>query len=313
MRRLAPSVTRRTHGPLAGRGLAFAASLCLVAAGGCFPDLISAADGPPNHALLSAYFGLDDAMPFAANGLCRGAAGQDGMPVIFATEVEPATVRADAFAVVSESGEARTPVCATLRPAVDPGELRTVLLIGEFGDAGADPPALVEVVGDIVAADGTGRSYLGATVPVTPLAAGPTMVFAEPVPPDQWALDRRSGPQRGDGCPAEGTRQIVRATWAGGVTNQSGDDPDAAEQALYEVTLRLPNGDERTVSPIAVADLGDGDNNHLLCLDVAGEPLAVAYPAGHLYDPNHDAPNPATRVAAGAGSAGATPVASAES
>lgn len=283
--------------------------VCLSSVGGMTPGGAAAHDRPPGPepVLLSAYFGLDNALPFTADGLCRGAAGQDGMPVIFSTEVDPDTVQADDFAVVTESGDVHTPACATLRPAVDPGELRTVLLVGEFGNTGADPPARVELVGDVVATDGTGRSYRDQTVPVTPLAAGPTMVFAEPVPPDEWRLDQRSGPQRGDGCPSSGTRQAVRVTWAGGITDANGGDPDADAQGLYEVTLRLPDGNERTVAPFAVADLGDGDNNHLLCLDVAGEPRSVFYPAGHFYDPNHDAPNPDTRVAVGRAHTAATP------
>ena len=37
-------------------------------------------------ALLSAFFGIDNGLPRAANrGICRGAAGKDGMPVIFST------------------------------------------------------------------------------------------------------------------------------------------------------------------------------------------------------------------------------------
>ncbi len=291
----------------AGAGLA--AALCLATATGMTAGDAAAHDRPPEPepVPLSAFFGLDNALPFAANGLCRGAAGQDGMPIVFATEVVPDTVQPEAFAVVTESGEIRTPACATLRPAVDAGELRTVLLIGEFGDAETDPPATVEIVGDIIAANDTGRTYRGATIGVTPLSAGPTMVAAESLPPDEWRLDQRSGPQRGDGCPSAGTRQVVLAIWAGGITNAAGDDPDEAERALYEVTLRLPDGGEETVAPFAVADLGDGDNNHLLCLDVAGEPLSVFYPAGHLYDPNHDAPNPDTRVAVGAEPVLATP------
>jgi hypothetical protein len=38
------------------------------------------AQGSP---LISAFFGLDDAMPFQANLLCLGALGMDGMPVNF--------------------------------------------------------------------------------------------------------------------------------------------------------------------------------------------------------------------------------------
>jgi hypothetical protein len=52
-------------------------------------------------------------------------------------------------------------------------------------------------------------------------------------------------------------------------------------------------------SPFALADLGDGDNNHLLCLDSQVDARIVSFPAGHLVDPNHDLnPNTATVVGA---------------
>lgn len=42
-------------------------------------------------------------------------------------------------------------------------------------------------------------------------------------------------------------------------------------------------------SPIAVlAELRDNDNNHYLCLDTLVPATAVAFPAGHLVDPNGD-------------------------
>jgi hypothetical protein len=65
---------------------------------------------------------------------------------------------------------------------------------------------------------------------------------------------------------------------------------------LYVVTLLDEAGDPVEVTPFALADLGDGDNNHLLCLDVPGEPVSVFFPEGHFYDPNADAFNPDTTV-----------------
>jgi hypothetical protein len=62
------------------------------------------------------------------------------------------------------------------------------------------------------------------------------------------------------------------------------------------VTVRAADGTQRDISPVALADLGDGDNNHLLCLDTADTPVSVAFPAGVLTDPNDDL-NPATSVA----------------
>lgn len=244
--------------------------------------------------LLSAFFGLDNAMPriFA---ICRGGRGQDGMPIIFDELIDPGTLQASDFAVITASGQVNTPICATLSPATDEGELRTVLIIGELGDAISDPPVHVEIVGDIISSE-TGRNLLGASVDVTPLESGPFLVLAEDVPPSQWNPGRGSGPQQGDGCPVEGTVQVVRATWAGGVSNADGEEVGGLERSLYQVTLALADDSHVRITPFALADLGDADNNHFLCLDQAGEPLEVFFPEGYLYDPNSDTPNPDTSV-----------------
>ncbi|MHA3842447.1 hypothetical protein ACSMXM_14280 [Pacificimonas sp. ICDLI1SI03] len=47
--------------------------------------------------------------------------------------------------------------------------------------------------------------------------------------------------------------------------------------------------------PVALADLGDGDNNHVLCLDTKDKPISAAFPAGILTDPNDDL-NPDTSI-----------------
>ncbi len=246
--------------------------------------------------LLSAFFGLDNALPLGAFGICRQAPRRDGMPVIFSEVIDPETLQPDDFAVYTESGIVSTPLCATLSPAIDDGELRTVLLIGEFGSAEDDPPARVEVVGDILTSGEDAENFIGASVEVTPLSAGPSLILAESVPPEAWALDRESGRQQGDGCPSEGTLQVVRVTWAGGISNMEGDEAGEPERLLYRVTLRQTDGSEIEVTPFALADLGDGDNNHLLCLDLLGEPVTAYFPEGHLFDPNEDMLNPESLV-----------------
>ena len=97
--------------------------------------------------MLSAFFGLDNKLPQRANRICRGGVGLDGMPVIFFTEIDHATLQPGDFLIMKKSGAKGYAHCATWVPATDAGELRTVLLIGEFGnaDADADAPARVEV------------------------------------------------------------------------------------------------------------------------------------------------------------------------
>ena len=240
--------------------------------------------------LLSAFFGLDNDLPFRANALCFGASGKDGMPVVLSHTIAPDTLQPEDFQIVTRSGEVRTPKCITLKPAQDPGELRTVLLIGEFGDAPDDPPTSVQVVGDLFS-DGTPSvNFNGAHTDVTPLAAGPSLVLAEGVPESEWARKTK-----GTACPA-GIQQVVRVTWNGGVRLPNGDEPGDAERRLYRVMIKRGDGSSDEINPVALAELGDGDNNHFLCLDTADPAVAVSFPAGRLVDPNQDL-NPDTHIA----------------
>lgn len=250
--------------------------------------------GGQSAELLSAFFGLDNTLPRLSRLICRDAPGKDGIPVIFGTEVDHTTMQAGDFRVTTASGAVSEMTCVTLLPATDGGELRTVLLVGEFGTAETDPPVSVEIVGHLHSIDGT-LDFRGAQVDVTPLAPGPSLVMAEIA--DPAAEDRGLGQRRtdGDDCPTDGIQQAVRVVWAGGITLATGDEPGDVERDLYRVTVRAADGTEREITPTALADLGDGDNNHLLCLDTADTPLSVAFPAGVFVDPNKDL-NPETEV-----------------
>lgn len=260
---------------------------------------LSRQNGDQSADLLSAFFGLDNGLPrLASRAICRGAFGKDGMPVIFSTEIDHTTMQAGDFRVITASGAVGQMQCVTLLPATDGGELRTVLLVGEFGTAETDPPVSVEIVGHLHAIDGK-LDFRGASIDVTPLPPGPTLVMAEiadPTAPDLGLGQRRTD---GDDCPSDGIAQAVRVVWAGGVVLANGDEPGDAERDLYRVTVRAADGTERDVTPDALADLGDGDNNHLLCLGTADTPISVAFPAGIFVDPNKDL-NPETEVAVSA-------------
>lgn len=251
------------------------------------PTVTLAQDEP---SLLSAFYGLNDSRQIAVRTalVCRGVSGRDGMPVIFSHEVNPDTLDPEDFQVTRASGDMGRVGCVTLRPADDVGELRTALVIGEYGSSD-DPPESVEIVGDVISLDGT-RNFKGATVPVIPLADGPTIILAENIPPNYWSLG-------GEGdCPRPGLRNIVRAVWVGGITKPGGEEVDQTEMERYRVTVRQLDGTIIETTPTAVGDLRDNDNNHELCLDVEGEPLRVSFPAGFLTDPNEDL-NPDTEVA----------------
>lgn len=225
---------------------------------------------PPR--LLSAFFGLDNALPPGTLGMCRQAAGADGMPVTFSRRVNE--VRADAFTVITGSGARKTPSCATLAPADEVAERHTVLLVGDLGDASTDPPERVEVTGSLPLAGGADAR--GLEVEVTPLEEGPTLVLAFALPAD--ASD----------CPAS-TVQVVVVVWAGGVT-PGPEETDASHLEIYRVATEA--GSSR---PFALGDLGDGDNYVQLCLDTASKATEVSASVGVLVDPRGDL-NPETSV-----------------
>lgn len=239
--------------------------------------------------LLSAFFGLADGLPHMFGMVaCRGAGGMDGMPVIFSHEVDIGTLEPGDLRVTTASGKVGEVVCLTLAPADDPGELRTALVIGQYGSLD-DQPVTVDVIGNVLSLDGT-VNFRGASVTATPLESGASLVWAERVPEAQWALGREATRLPwggGSGCP-EGTAQVVRVTWDGGVKKTDGSEADAATGQLYAVTVTGPDGSARRVAPMALANLGDGDNNHDLCLDVTDPAVSVAFPAGHLTDPRDD-------------------------
>jgi hypothetical protein len=248
--------------------------------------------------LISAFYGLDSSLPKRPTDrvACKGGGGGDGMPVIFSHEVDIKTLEPGDFKITTASGAVTTVTCLTLAPADDPGELRTALLTGEYGSA-TDQPVTVEMVGNVLSRDGV-VNFKGARVAVTPLEAGPTMVWAEIVPQALWELGRsatRLPWGGGERCPV-GTKQVVRVTWGGGITKPDGPDPaDDKERKLYKVTIEGAGGGTAAITPFALADLNDGDNNHLLCLDTTDKVQSVFFPAGYLTDPREDL-NPNTTI-----------------
>ena len=79
------------------------------------------------------------------------------------------------------------------------------------------------------------------------------------------------GSALGDGC-LESTQQVLRVVWTGGITKPGGAEIDDVERIAYKVLIEDDAGELTAISPFAVADLRDGDNNHELCL---GRPLIL--------------------------------------
>ena len=227
--------------------------------------------------ILAVYYGLDE-LPMAASLLCGAiVAGQDGVPVTFSVQLDAATVAPEDFVVETATGARVTPDCATLAPATEPLELRTVLLTGTFGTAGAQLRA-VEVVGVLYDLDGNGITGLRSE-DVTPLEDGPSLALAERYLPTNPGIDGE--------CPT-GTAQVVQLVWEGGVTGPA--SATLGEPQRLGVFVRLADGD--TVQPIALAD-DDPDNYVYACLDAASPAIEISVAAGLFHDPGDDA-NPAT-------------------
>ena len=259
-------------------------------------EIISESSPKESPDLLSAFFGFDSEAPTISSFVvCRGAAGKDASPVIFPYEINLETLQAGDFKVVRSDGSEGKILCVTPAPAFDIGELRTILLVGEYGSS-SNQPATVEIIGNLLSIDNR-INFKGKIVNVTPLEDGPSMVLAELVPSKEWELGKKAtflpfgG---GSGCP-EGTKQIIRVVWSGGITKPGGKEVGDLERQSYSVTIRGKQGSVSTITPFALGDLGDGDNNHKLCLDVGGVPIKVEFPKGLLTDPREDL-NPETHI-----------------
>lgn len=230
--------------------------------------------------ILSAYHGLDPLPPLATR-LCGlpPANGQDGLPVTFSVQINSVSISADAFAVETSFGSIVTPLCATLRPALESLELRTILLIGSFS-VGDSFPLSVEIVGELEDVDG--NSLIGLkTEKVTPLKAGPSLVYAEAFSPNTAGLEEE--------CPQE-TSQAVQLTWEGGVTGPKGAKLNESQRIA--ISILLNNG--VSIHPLSLAD-DDPDNHVIACIAETSPAVLVTVMEGFFYDPGDDA-NPETSI-----------------
>jgi hypothetical protein len=238
--------------------------------------------------LLSAFFGLDNDMPFNAIGIWIKAPGKDGMPLVFSHEIDPSSLDAADFEITTQNEEKLKVPFATFRPAVEDFELRTVLLIGDLGDFPGNEPVAVAIIGDLLSRDG--QNYKGQKVSVTPLTEGPFISYAEYFSFDEQYPYVEQG--RGCDCPKTNTATIVRTVWAGGVRATSGEELGEHDLAKFTVFL-LQDQDTVITHPFQIADVNDNDNNIDLCLRESGVPLSIQVDANTAIDPRGDA-NPFT-------------------
>lgn len=197
--------------------------------------------------------------------------GLDGLLVIFDTELDATAMRPRAFVVSRAETGPVWPKRALLAPASEDDENRSVLLVGEFGDATPEhQPTHVAVSGSLFAEDGSSVTGLGAAV--MPFATPPRVVAFEVL---------ASGPGR-----CEGAAQLLRTYWS---AELRGVGPDDLER------VRVHVGEAESAHPLrfddhaAAYDESGQDNVLDLCMAEA-EPLRQVWvEAGSFRDPaGHD-------------------------
>ena len=259
------------------------------------PEYILSEEIPPVDAtrkaeMLSAFFGLDNALTRRARLIWPQAPGKDGMPIVFSHEIDPNTLDASDFQIKTQKGEILGVEHASYRPAVEEFELRTLLLIGDYGDYPDNEPIEVEIVGDLKSRDG--QNLKGQKVTVTPLAEGPFLSYAEYFKIDDSYPYVEKG--RGCDCPKAETEGVVRVVWSGGVRSKEGNEIGDTELELFRFKLKVGD-DTIEVTPFQIADLGDNENNLDLCLKEKGTPVSVTVDANVAIDPRDDL-NPETSI-----------------
>jgi len=234
----------------------------------------------PQDAIVSAFFGLDNALP----GLLCNQPGSllDGMPVNFKFPLDVSSLSETDFEVLDRLGNIYTPNCVSLAPANENGENRTVLLLGEFGNTATNPPVEVKVVGDLFTIDAiSGESTCSeiinlkgiTTTNVIPLDDGPNLFFAQII--DGNLNECNSG------------TQTIQVAWNGGITPYISGDTES-DLFQYYVGYSYSSGVLIPHIPISIADINDNDNFHQLCFSTTDEIVKISMMANTVEDPNQD-------------------------
>jgi hypothetical protein len=240
--------------------------------------------------VLTVFFGLDNALPPQSRILYSGAPGKDGMPIVFSHELEPNTLQADDFEIITQQGDTMPVEAVTLLPAEEEFELRTVLLIGEYGDYPDNQPIRLRIVNDLMTR--TGVNYKSQSKAIIPLEVGPILSYAEYFTFDDSYPYIESG--MGCDCPKDATQTVVKAVWSGGVRALNGEELGENERKAFRVTI-VQGQDTIVLTPFQLADLSDGDNNIDLCLKESGIPIKLEVDENTAIDPRDD-PNPKTDI-----------------
>jgi len=202
---------------------------------------------------------------------------------VFSHEIEPGTLDTSDFKIKTSKGEFYEVDIVTSRPATEACELRTVLLIGHYGNAPDNEPVEVGIVGDLLAR--SGQNFKGQTIAVTPLSNGPFLNYAEYFKID----DDYPFVEKGIGCDCpKNTTTIVRTVWAGGVRAIDGEELGEKDLRQFTVSIEKRKSKIIDVHPFKIADIGDNDNNIDLCIKGKGIPVSVSVKPNTTIDPRDD-------------------------
>lgn len=197
--------------------------------------------------------------------------GLDGILVVFNVEVDAAALDPRVFVVSRAKAGPVRPERALLAPANEDDENRSVLLIGDFGDASDEgQPTHVAVGGPLFSEDGNRLTGLGGAI--EPFAAPPRVLAAMMLP---------SGTEGCDGHPHR-----LRTYWS---DELRGVQPEDRER------VRLETEEGNIHHPVAFDDHSfdhaeSGQDNVLdLCIEVTDPILKILMEPGVFQDPaGHD-------------------------
>ena len=192
--------------------------------------------------------------------------GDEGMPLVFSVPIDAATLSPEDFVITTASGATTAPTVATLEPAAESDELRTVLLAGPLG-AADDMPVSVEIVGSLLSVGG--EELQGLTSEVT--TNGSSLVLALVDPAETNAAGNETTPTR------------VQLTFNGGVTGEFN-----AELGFEELlAFRILDEDGNSHIPTGFEDLGDNDNHVVLLVPPGVTPASVTVQSNSLFSPTN--------------------------
>lgn len=186
--------------------------------------------------------------------------------MVFSVPIDATTLSAEDFTITTASGATTKPTVATLEPAAESDESRTVLLAGPLGSAD-DLPVSVEIVGSVLSVDG--EELRGLTSEVT--TNGSLLVLALVDPAETNSAGNETTPTR------------IQLTFNGGVTGEFNSELGVDELLAF----RIYDEDGHSHIPTGFEDLGDNDNHVVLLVPPGVTPASVSVQSNTLFSPTN--------------------------